>query len=138
MVGGDPDSQFSIHPSTGKVKVAKALDYERKTQYELIIEAKDEGGPPKSSSTTLTINLLDESDSEPTCMDTFISVTVLETYLTGDQVRFNSAGISIHAKIRVSLMPVKMYMYIASKSSENIILNNYRSRNSVHAPLHIR
>ena len=84
--GGDPDSHFSIHPTSGKVKVAKSLDYERKSQYVLTIEARDRGSPRKSSSTTLTINLLDESDSVPTCQNTLIDVTLLETYQAGDQV----------------------------------------------------
>ena len=84
--GGDPDSHFSIHPASGKVKIAKSLDYEMKSQYVLTLGARDRGIPRKSSSTTLTINLLDESDSVPTCQNTLIDVTLLETYQAGDQV----------------------------------------------------
>lgn len=84
--GGDPDKQFSVHRTTGLLKVAKALDYEIKNQYILTVKAADSANPPEASTATVTINILDESDSEPECSETAISATVSETVLTGDQV----------------------------------------------------
>ena len=85
-LAGDPQQQFNINPSTGDVKVSKQLDFETRTSYELTIIALDGGEQPRSSSTTLTVNLLDVSDSEPTCVETTLSISVQETRLSGDQV----------------------------------------------------
>ena len=83
---GDPQQQFNIHPSTGVVKVLKQLDFETRASYELTLIATDGGKQPKSSSTTLTVNLLDISDSAPTCVETTLSQSVRETLLSGDEV----------------------------------------------------
>ena len=68
------------------MKVAKSLDFEVKSDYVLTIMASDGGDLPKATTTTLTINLLDLSDSEPTCVETSISVSVPETHVSGEQV----------------------------------------------------
>ena len=85
-LAGDPQQQFNIHPSTGVVKVLKQLDFETRTSYELTIIATDGGEQPRSSSTTLTVNVLDVSDSEPTCVETTLSISAPEILLSGDQV----------------------------------------------------
>ncbi|VDN99563.1 unnamed protein product [Rodentolepis nana] len=45
--------------------LTNSLDYERTPRYFLTIEAKDGGSPPLSTTTVVTINVVDENDNSP-------------------------------------------------------------------------
>ena len=49
----------------GKLTLVKALDYEKRRQIKLRIVAQDQGLPPRSNETSLTINVLDADDQNP-------------------------------------------------------------------------
>ena len=83
---GDFDRHFSIDPDTGIVKLDKALDFETQTQYSLMIHAVDGGDPPLEGTTTLTVDVTDESDNAPICDNTLIAVSIPESKLVGEQV----------------------------------------------------
>ncbi|KAH9519859.1 Protocadherin-11 X-linked [Bulinus truncatus] len=61
----NPGDKFVINPSSGVIKALKTLDREEIPSYELIVQAKDNGSPPLSSSATVTIVLTDINDNPP-------------------------------------------------------------------------
>ena len=50
------------------------------------MHATDGGNPPLEGTTSLMINITDESDNVPTCDETAISVSIPETKPIGEQV----------------------------------------------------
>ncbi|XP_008170058.2 protocadherin Fat 3 isoform X1 [Chrysemys picta bellii] len=65
IVNGDRDNEFSIDPVLGLIKVKKRLDRERVSGYSLVIQARDSGIPPLSSSVTVNIDISDVNDNSP-------------------------------------------------------------------------
>ena len=59
------DDFFSIHPHTGVVEVASALNFERGNFFELEVVAKDRGKPSHSVKTKIRLQLLDVSGFPP-------------------------------------------------------------------------
>ncbi|CAK1553844.1 unnamed protein product [Leptosia nina] len=65
LVGGDAREDFAIDRLTGVVSVARQLDYERRRQYLLTVQALDGGVPPLSDHATLNITVRDGNDNAP-------------------------------------------------------------------------
>uniref|UniRef100_A0A8C3I3E0 Protocadherin Fat 3 n=1 Tax=Chrysemys picta bellii TaxID=8478 RepID=A0A8C3I3E0_CHRPI len=65
IVNGDRDNEFSVDPVLGLIKVKKRLDRERVSGYSLVIQARDSGIPPLSSSVTVNIDISDVNDNSP-------------------------------------------------------------------------
>ena len=57
--------KFGINKETGSIYLKKALDYETEVAYELVVEARDKGANPKTSSTTVAIQVTDVNDEIP-------------------------------------------------------------------------
>lgn len=60
--GGNPNSTFSIDAYSGKIAIAKELDYEIKSSYVLKVQASDKN---HTVDTEVTVNLIDENDNAP-------------------------------------------------------------------------
>ncbi|XP_033743033.1 protocadherin gamma-B5-like [Pecten maximus] len=60
------------------LEVDQELDYERQTNYELIILARDGGLPPRTGTLTIQVNILDENDNKPIFKDPAVNITVTE------------------------------------------------------------
>ncbi|XP_012709107.2 protocadherin-12 isoform X1 [Fundulus heteroclitus] len=56
---------FSIHPTTGIIRVLRSLNYEESQNYSFIVEAVDYGHPPLTGTTTVQINVEDLNDNIP-------------------------------------------------------------------------
>uniref|UniRef100_A0A803V7Q4 Protocadherin Fat 3 n=1 Tax=Ficedula albicollis TaxID=59894 RepID=A0A803V7Q4_FICAL len=65
IVNGDQDNEFSVDPVLGLVKVKKKLDRERISGYSLVVQARDSGTPPLSSSVTVNVDISDVNDNSP-------------------------------------------------------------------------
>ncbi|KAL2311128.1 hypothetical protein Nmel_002817 [Mimus melanotis] len=65
IVSGDQDNEFSVDPVLGLVKVKKKLDRERISGYSLVVQARDSGTPPLSSSVTVNVDISDVNDNSP-------------------------------------------------------------------------
>uniref|UniRef100_A0A8C3XJ89 Protocadherin Fat 3 n=2 Tax=Chelydra serpentina TaxID=8475 RepID=A0A8C3XJ89_CHESE len=65
IVNGDRDNEFSVDPVLGLIKVKKKLDRERVSGYSLVIQARDSGISPLSSSVTVNIDISDVNDNSP-------------------------------------------------------------------------
>ena len=62
---GNEDGLFDLDPVTGRLTVAKPLDYEKERRHMLNITARDMGLISLSTSRVYTINLVDVNDNSP-------------------------------------------------------------------------
>uniref|UniRef100_A0A2K5D8Q4 Protocadherin Fat 3 n=1 Tax=Aotus nancymaae TaxID=37293 RepID=A0A2K5D8Q4_AOTNA len=60
---GDINGIFTINPYSGVITTRKALDYERTSSYQLIIQATNMAG--MASNATINIQIVDENDNAP-------------------------------------------------------------------------
>ncbi|XP_024595528.1 cadherin-23 isoform X8 [Neophocaena asiaeorientalis asiaeorientalis] len=78
MPVGMPRMDFLINSSSGVVVTTAELDRERIAEYQLRVVASDAGAPTKSSTSTLTIRVLDVNDETPTFYPATYNVSVSE------------------------------------------------------------
>ncbi|XP_005390085.1 PREDICTED: cadherin-23 isoform X3 [Chinchilla lanigera] len=78
MQVGRPRMDFLISSSSGVVLTTTELDRERISEYQLRVVASDAGTPTKSSTSTLTIRVLDVNDETPTFFPAVYNVSVSE------------------------------------------------------------
>nr|XP_015102125.1 cadherin-23 isoform X2 [Vicugna pacos] len=78
MQVGMPRMDFLINSSSGVVVTTTELDRERIAEYQLRVVASDAGTPTKSSTGTLTIQVLDVNDETPTFFPAVYNVSVSE------------------------------------------------------------
>lgn len=86
VTAGDDNRDFSISEDSGIVRVAKNLNYERKSRYVLTIRAEDcanDIGDEESrfDTTELTISITDINDSSPTFLDSPYLAHVMENVI---------------------------------------------------------
>uniref|UniRef100_A0A8C3RIH1 Neural-cadherin n=1 Tax=Chelydra serpentina TaxID=8475 RepID=A0A8C3RIH1_CHESE len=91
----DPIRQFAVDPD-GHVTVASTLDREVIQQYNLIIQASDQGSPAQTGSVTVLINLLDINDNEPRFEASYMPI-VWENVLGPQVVNMNHTSKLLHA-----------------------------------------
>lgn len=86
LVGGNPKSEFAIDSVSGEVTLTKPLDYEVMKSYRLVVRAQDGGTPPKTNTTTLSVNVIDSNDNAPRFYSSQIQETVLESVSVGHNI----------------------------------------------------
>uniref|UniRef100_A0A8C2W4Z1 Protocadherin-16 n=1 Tax=Chinchilla lanigera TaxID=34839 RepID=A0A8C2W4Z1_CHILA len=57
---------FRIHPQTGEVTTLQTLDREQQSSFQLLVLVQDGGSPPRSTTGTVHIAVLDLNDNSPT------------------------------------------------------------------------
>lgn len=62
----------------GNLLIKTSPDFESKTQYDLIVNASDNGNPPKSASAPVKVTIEDVNDHEPVFNKSSYSFTVSE------------------------------------------------------------
>ncbi|XP_070610011.1 cadherin-23 [Erythrolamprus reginae] len=78
MQVGMPRMDFVINSTTGLINSTTILDRERIAEYYLRVVASDAGEPSKSSTSTLTVKVLDVNDENPTFFPAVYNVSLLE------------------------------------------------------------
>eukprot|EP00794_Sanderia_malayensis_P011813 gene11813-13037_t len=73
IVQGNGQGAFRVDASTGDVRVRAALNHESQSQYELIVNARDQGIPSLSQNATVHIRVLDVNDMKPSFLPVNIS-----------------------------------------------------------------
>uniref|UniRef100_A0A8D0HFM5 Cadherin-23 n=1 Tax=Sphenodon punctatus TaxID=8508 RepID=A0A8D0HFM5_SPHPU len=79
MQVGIPRMDFLINSSSGLINSTTVLDRERIAEYYLRVVASDAGVPSKSSTSTLTVRVLDVNDENPTFFPAIYNVSLLES-----------------------------------------------------------
>ncbi|NXH17451.1 PCD16 protein, partial [Bucco capensis] len=59
------DPSFLIHPQTGELSTKRSLDREQQSSYQLLVMVQDGGAPPRSTTGTVYVTVLDENDNAP-------------------------------------------------------------------------
>ncbi|XP_072288430.1 protocadherin beta-16-like [Eucyclogobius newberryi] len=80
----DDNQIFTLNPSTGEVRVAKSIDYEKESSYEIQVSAKD--GPGLASYATLFIEIVDMNDNAPVIFLKSLTNQIPENMSPGTEV----------------------------------------------------
>lgn len=83
---GDTNRDFSIAEDTGVVRVAKNLNYERKSRYLLTVRAEDcagdiNGDVVRSDTAEISVSVSDINDNPPTFLDSPYLAYVMENII---------------------------------------------------------
>ncbi|XP_063986615.1 protocadherin Fat 4 isoform X2 [Diachasmimorpha longicaudata] len=79
LPGSHSDYFVFINALEGTLVLRKPLDYETLTNFSVNIRAQDQGNPPQSSITTLSVNVIDADDQNPAFLHDQYSIIVPET-----------------------------------------------------------
>ncbi|KAM9319167.1 protocadherin-16-like [Pholidichthys leucotaenia] len=60
-----PNRHFQINSNTGEISTRMTLDREQQSSYQLLVVVQDGGSPPRSTTGTAFITVLDENDNDP-------------------------------------------------------------------------
>uniref|UniRef100_A0A8C7DLN5 FAT atypical cadherin 1 n=1 Tax=Oncorhynchus kisutch TaxID=8019 RepID=A0A8C7DLN5_ONCKI len=89
---GNEDNSFAIDLVLGTITVAKELDRDDKSQFELAVKASDRGAPPLSAVTTVRIAVTVPDNARPRFPEEEISAVISETAPVGSLVTLVSAS----------------------------------------------
>lgn len=78
IVGGDSNFDFHIGEDSGIIRVAKNLNFERKSQYVLTVQVEDSGNDIRYDTATATITVVDINDNAPVFLDSPYVAYVME------------------------------------------------------------
>uniref|UniRef100_A0A1I8MY28 Cadherin domain-containing protein n=1 Tax=Musca domestica TaxID=7370 RepID=A0A1I8MY28_MUSDO len=132
IVKGNQEGRFTIDDATGQLSLARKLDREYQDEYQLLVMAKDAAieGQQLNSTTTVTIEVLDENDEAPKFVDTLKEIIVLETSLVGTELmRFKAldSDLGINSQISFSLT--------AGNRKDTFHIDSYSGILYLHKPL---
>ncbi|CDQ71804.1 unnamed protein product [Oncorhynchus mykiss] len=127
---GADNAGFEIDPRNGLVKIRVRPDRETLTQYQLIVEANDQGKDPgpRSATATVYISVEDENDNYPQFSENRYVVQVLESVAVNTkvaQVKATDKDEGNNAKVHYSIISgnVKGQFYIHSPTGVIDIIN---------------
>lgn len=104
---GNTDGRFAIDDATGQITIVRVLDRETISSYELVVVAHDAAIKNRlSSTTTISIEVLDENDNAPEFMQTNTKISVNETTPIGTELmRFRAADsdLGVNSQITFSI-----------------------------------
>ncbi|XP_075773423.1 protocadherin-16 isoform X2 [Pelodiscus sinensis] len=83
VLEGDPAQDFSLDPASGVLSTSRSLDRELVASYQLIVEARDHGTPPRSATMSLSVRVLDLNDNAPRFAQAAYAVEVPEDLAVG-------------------------------------------------------
>ncbi|KAI5643563.1 cadherin domain-containing protein [Phthorimaea operculella] len=106
LVGGDDRDDFAVDRGTGALSIARPLDYERRKEYFLTIQAIDGGAPPLSDLATVNITIEDSNDNAPVFTQASYGARVREDATSGTrilQVIADDADAGLNGRVTYSI-----------------------------------
>ncbi|XP_022078070.2 protocadherin gamma-C3-like [Acanthochromis polyacanthus] len=61
----NPEDKFSLNDNTGEITVKSNFDYEQNQAYEIRVQARDKGNPPRSAHSKILVEVIDVNDNAP-------------------------------------------------------------------------
>ncbi|XP_038843864.1 protocadherin alpha-2-like [Salvelinus namaycush] len=83
---------FAVNQHTGEITVKGSLDHEENPAFEIRVQAKDKGNPPRSAHSKVLIEILDFNDNTPEIEITSLAIAVKEDAEKGTAVASLSIG----------------------------------------------
>ncbi|XP_061900014.1 protocadherin alpha-2-like [Entelurus aequoreus] len=135
VVGSFPFKLKSNYKNDYSLVVDGALDRENTSLYNVSIVASDEGSPPLSTSSIITVHVSDVNDNAPRFMEPVINVYVKENSPTGNSLCSINAldpDLDANAKVSYTLLnvnpgniPIKSLLNINSESGDIVSLQSF-------------
>ncbi|NXM38975.1 CDHR3 protein, partial [Gymnorhina tibicen] len=101
---------FWISPTKGDVRILARLDYETTQKHIFTVQASDQG---KSTTTSVTVNVLEVNDEEPVCSPNFFSLQIPVSLAVGTNIN----GFRIECQDRDS--DPRSFRYFINEGNEN-------------------
>uniref|UniRef100_A0A3Q3LI00 Cadherin domain-containing protein n=1 Tax=Labrus bergylta TaxID=56723 RepID=A0A3Q3LI00_9LABR len=60
-----PDNKFALDENTGEITVKGNIDYEENQAYEIRVQARDKGNPPRTAHSKVLVEVIDVNDNAP-------------------------------------------------------------------------
>ena len=115
LAAGQSVDLFGVYPDTGYLYTQGQLDRELSDHYTVIVVAMDNGIPPRSSTATVQINILDENDNSPVFQEDEYHFGLEETQQSGMEVGYVSASdpdLTDNKHIQYSILSGNLYFGI--------------------------
>ncbi|XP_047441821.1 protocadherin alpha-2-like [Mugil cephalus] len=61
----NPDGKFALNDNTGEITVKGNIDYEENQAYEIRVQARDKGTPPRNAHSKVLVEVIDVNDNPP-------------------------------------------------------------------------
>ncbi|XP_040903723.1 protocadherin alpha-3-like [Toxotes jaculatrix] len=61
----NPDDKFALNDNTGEITVKGKIDYEENQAYEIRVQARDKGTPPRNAHCKVLVEVIDVNDNAP-------------------------------------------------------------------------
>ncbi|KYB27849.1 cadherin-related tumor suppressor [Tribolium castaneum] len=107
IVQGNDDGRFTIEEATGQIILSKILDRETVSNYLLTVVARDAGQMRQlSSTTTVSVEVMDENDNSPEFTQTNSKISVIETTPVNTeliQFRATDADLGMNSEVVFSI-----------------------------------
>ncbi|NXO08075.1 CDHR3 protein, partial [Oriolus oriolus] len=107
---GDYTNIFWISPTKGDVRILARLDYETTQKHIFTVEASDQ---EKSTTASVTVNVLEVNDEEPVCSPNFFSLQIPVSLAVGTNIN----GFRIECQDRDS--DPRSFRYFINEGNEN-------------------
>ncbi|XP_046839069.1 protocadherin Fat 4-like [Xenia sp. Carnegie-2017] len=78
IMNGNLLKNFTINNITGNITNSGIIDYETKSEFTLVVMAKDQGIPPLNSTKSIVIFVKDKNDNTPYFNQTFYNLSLVE------------------------------------------------------------
>ena len=119
-------TDFTLNPTTGFIYV-NSIDFERKSQYSLVVIAVDNGSPPRMGRCLVDIAISDINDNAPIISPISYSVNVSEAALNGihlTTVKATDSDTGVNGQLVFSLTDnVYGYLFTINAGTGAIYLN---------------
>ncbi|KAM9356577.1 protocadherin alpha-13-like isoform 2-T2 [Symphorus nematophorus] len=63
--GLNPDDKFALNDNTGEITIKGNIDYEENQAFEIRVQARDKGTPPRSAHSKVLVEVIDVNDNAP-------------------------------------------------------------------------
>lgn len=118
-----PDSSdvFGIFPNSGWIYLRGNLDRETADRYSLTVAATDNGTPPETATTKVTVSVLDANDNDPVFARDSYEFYVEENLAVGaivGKVSASDRDTGANAAIRYGLIPGNSSFHIDAINGE--------------------
>ena len=135
ITGGNNQNTFAIDAMTGQLSLLAQLDYEKASNYRLVVRAQDSGQPRRSNSTTVLVRVLDVNDNDPRFMPNVFEESVLESDPIGHvimRVQAYDADAGPNSALLYTIINAPKYLPIEIDQHSGIMTTNKKLDRETH------